>query len=39
MKNDEYIQTYFEMIATIRRAVGVGITMMMKQRDRGCNRF
>lgn len=28
MKNDEYMQSCFEMIAAIRNAVGVGITVM-----------
>ena len=28
MKNDEYMQSCFEMLAAIRKAVGVGITVM-----------
>ena len=28
MKNDEYMQSCFEILASIRKAVGVGITMM-----------
>ena len=28
MKNDEYMQSCLEMLATIRKAVGVGITVM-----------